>query len=80
MKTCWRITKTDKKYFDDIYKMFFYKESLMYMKLLFDTWLYNDINEIYITKKDDDWKYILTHNKISTNDTILDVKSLLNLN
>jgi hypothetical protein len=78
METCWKITKNDKKHFKDIYNMFFYNENVFHIKMVFDTWLDNDTNEIYITKNGNKWKYILSHDKIKNDLAILNMNFLLN--
>mgnify|MGYP001170004087 CR=1 FL=1 len=71
MKTLWKITKSDSKFAEKIYKIFQFKDDeFAHFMFVVQCWLDTDNNEIHLVKKNNKWTYLL----IST-DTCLDTKS-----
>lgn len=76
MENCWRITQHDKHLFNQIYKMFLYNENYGHVKFAFQTWLDDDINQIYIVKRNNKWTYVLTGTNVQDPD---DARIILNI-
>ena len=82
METCWRITQNEKGLLNQIYKMFLYKESYKHISFVFKIWLDNDVNHIFLIKRDNKWSYLLTGTNIKHDKkfTILEITDLMRLN